>query len=144
MEKKVVRTVYRGVEMPYATGVRVGNLVFLSGLAGVEPESGYVAIDPSFREEEHVKRQVEVIMKKIDTALKKLGASMNDIVKFQVFMRDMSHFPLIVETVKKFLPKTNPIEDICCTGWLSSPQAVIASPGLYVELEATAVIMEKK
>ncbi|TFG00751.1 MAG: RidA family protein [Promethearchaeota archaeon] len=64
---------------PYNHGVKVGNLLFLSGqIAGSEAKT--------------IQEQTLSIFKKIKTILEAANANVSDIVKVTVFLKDVSEF----------------------------------------------------
>ena len=58
---------------PYSQAKKVGNLVFLSGQIGINPETGKLA--------EGLEAQAEQVCANIEAVLKKAGADMEAVVK---------------------------------------------------------------
>lgn len=63
---------------PYSQAKKVGNLVFLSGQIGINPETGKLA--------EGLEAQAEQVCANIEAVLKKAGADMEAVVKTTCFL----------------------------------------------------------
>lgn len=70
---------------PYSQGVRVGNLVFTAGQAGVDPQTQQVV-------EGGVAEQTKRTMENLKAILEAAGTSMANVVKSTVFLKNMSDF----------------------------------------------------
>ena len=80
---------------PYSQAKKVGNLVFLSGQIGINPETGKLA--------EGLEAQV---CANIEAVLKKAGADMEAVVKTTCFLTDMENFAAFNEIYgKHFISK---------------------------------------
>ena len=73
-----------GSQAPFSAAVRTGNMVYVSGTIGTEPD-GTLPVD--FRV------QAANVMRNIAAALKLAGASMDEVFKCDVAMTDMSKWP---------------------------------------------------
>lgn len=80
-------------------------------------------------------KQTIFILKKIEMALKKCGATMNDVVRTRIFTTDISQWKKIGkahgELFRKIKPATTMVE-----------VKSLIEPGLLVEIEADAVLSE--
>jgi 2-iminobutanoate/2-iminopropanoate deaminase len=65
---------------PIPMGVRIGNLVFSSGIMGKDPASGELPQDPG--------RQAELMFQNMRTLLDQAGASLDDVAHVTVFLKD--------------------------------------------------------
>jgi 2-iminobutanoate/2-iminopropanoate deaminase len=72
-----------GSRLPFSAGVRVGDLLFLSGQIGVDAD-GVLA--------DGLTAQVDQAMANIKGALALAGADLSDIVKCLVMLRDMTRW----------------------------------------------------
>lgn len=79
---------------PYSQGIKKGNLVFLSGQLGVNPETGEFA--PGL-----VADQTEQAFKNIKALLAEAGLTMDNVIKTTVFLYDMSDFAAMNEVYAK-------------------------------------------
>lgn len=83
---------------PYSQAKKVGNLVFLSGQIGINPETGKLA--------EGLEAQAEQVCSNIEAVLKKAGADMEAVVKTTCFLTDMENFAAFNEIYgKHFISK---------------------------------------
>lgn len=83
---------------PYSQAKKVGNLVFLSGQIGINPETGKLA--------EGLETQAEQVCANIEAVLKKAGADMEAVVKTTCFLTDMENFAAFNEIYgKHFISK---------------------------------------
>ena len=109
-----------------APGYRVGNLVIISGQASIN-ENGEVVGAGDFD------AQAEQVFKNIRRTLEAAGSSMEKIIKVNIYLTDMSHFPKIVELRGKYFTQPWPADTI--TG-----VTALALPELMIEIEATALV----
>jgi len=70
---------------PYSQAVQVGDLVFLSGQLGVNPETGDFA-------QGGVEAQTRQAFENIKAVLAQAGLTMDNVVKTTVFLQDMNDF----------------------------------------------------
>jgi 2-iminobutanoate/2-iminopropanoate deaminase len=113
----------------WARAVKVGNLVFLGGEAGIDKD-GKIAGNT-------VEAQTEQIYKNIKATLEEIGASFEDIVMTQLYIRDMKDWAELWKVhLKWFGEKEN---------WPASTfvEAKSMVPELLCEIWAIAVIPEK-
>ncbi len=70
---------------PYSQGVVSGNLIFVSGQLPINSETGKFAGDD-------ITTQTKQSLSNVKAVLEAHGASLNDIVKVTVFLKDMNDF----------------------------------------------------
>lgn len=75
---------------PYSQAIKCGNLVFLSGQIGIDPETGKLV-------EGGVEIQARQIFKNIGAVLEEVGADLSRVVKATVFLKDMADFKRVNE-----------------------------------------------
>ena len=92
---------------PYSQAKKVGNLVFLSGQIGINPETGKLA--------EGLEAQAEQVCANIEAVLKKAGADMEAVVKTTCFLTDMLSMKFTGS-----ISSASPPEAVCLS-WLSLP-----------------------
>lgn len=85
---------------PYSQAVKFENLIFVSGQIPVNPESGEISKD--------IKEQAAQSMANIKNILEEAGASLDDIVKTTIFVKDLSNFETVNEVYKSFFSNTYP------------------------------------
>ena len=109
---------------PYSQAIVAGNLVFCSGMAGVDPASGEVA--------EGIEAQTEQALVNLSAVLSAAGCSMNDVVKTTIFYADVEDFGRLNEVYARHMPDPPPAR--------SAPAHVRLPRGLLVSIEAIAVL----
>ena len=80
---------------PIPLGARVGNLLCSSGIMGMDPQTGEFPTEAA--------RQVEQAFKNLQSFLEQAGATPDNIVDFQMFVRDQQYMEYVnVEWAKMF------------------------------------------
>jgi 2-iminobutanoate/2-iminopropanoate deaminase len=79
-----------GAVGPYSQAIRTGNLLFCSGQIGIDPTTNKVV-------EGGVEAQAEQVFKNIKGLLSAAGATMDQVVKATVFLKDMADFKKVNE-----------------------------------------------
>jgi 2-iminobutanoate/2-iminopropanoate deaminase len=70
---------------PYSQAVRAGNFLFLSGQIGLDPASGKMVPGG-------VREQTARVLENMKAVLAAAGLGINDVVKANVYMKDLSAF----------------------------------------------------
>lgn len=110
----------------YSRAVRVGNHVFVSGTTSSGPEGEALhAGDPA--------AQTRVILERIEAALTKLGATMKDVVETRIYLCDMDQWETVGRVHGNIFGDIRPAT-------VMVEVARLISPGLLVEISATAVV----
>lgn len=86
---------------PYSQAIRSGNLVFLSGIIPVDPATGEIVRCD-------MKRAAEQVFKNASSVLKAAGASLENVVKVTVFMKDLKLFNEMNDVYSKWFKKPYP------------------------------------
>ncbi|WP_010676650.1 RidA family protein [Bacillus timonensis] len=86
---------------PYSQGVKVGNLLFLSGQIPVDPDTNEVV-------QNDIVIQTKQVMKNIKAILEAQQLSVTDIVKTTIFLKEMSQFAVVNEEYGKQLGDHRP------------------------------------
>jgi 2-iminobutanoate/2-iminopropanoate deaminase len=79
---------------PYSQAVKKGNLVFLSGQLGLNPENGEFV-------SECVGEQTEQVFRNIKAILAEVNLSPDNVIKTTVFLNDMADFATMNEVYSK-------------------------------------------
>lgn len=111
----------------YSRAVRVGNMVEVAGTTAVD---GDAIIGQG-----NAYEQTKYILSKIEKALQEAGASMTDVVRTRLFVVDISVWEAIGHAHGEFFKNIKPVTTMI------EVKALI-QPGLLVEIEATAIILE--
>lgn len=76
----------------YSQAVKAGNTVYLSGQIPLVPGTMELVSDD-------VRAQVVQVFDNLDAVCKAAGGSFADVVKLNVFLTDLTHFPLVNEVM---------------------------------------------
>jgi reactive intermediate/imine deaminase len=111
-------------EYPYSPGTIAANgMIYTAGLVAWDARGKLVGEgDPG--------AQTRQIFANMRSVLAEAGATFDDILKCNVYLVDIGHFPLMNEEFRKAFPKDPPAR--------TTVQAALAGPGLLVEIEAVA------
>ncbi|MEZ5553721.1 MAG: RidA family protein [Pseudomonadales bacterium] len=85
----------------YSQAIEAGGMVFLSGQIPLVPDT-MVLVDGDIRAQTE---QVFVNLAAVATAA---GGSLDDIVKLTVYLTDLSHFPIVNETMSRHFSEPFP------------------------------------
>jgi 2-iminobutanoate/2-iminopropanoate deaminase len=81
---------------PYSQGIVHGDLVFVAGQVGVDPETNQVV-------EGGIEVQTEQAMKNISAVLEAAGSSLANVLKASIFLVDFGDFPAMNEVYARFV-----------------------------------------
>lgn len=109
---------------PYSQGIKVGNMVFISGQIPIDPDTGNVV-------EGGIKEQTKRVLENIKAILESIGGSLNNVVKTTVFMVDLGEFSEMNEVYKEYFPNNPPAR--------STIQVSALPKNVKIEIEAIAV-----
>jgi len=90
---------------PYSQGIIAGNYLFVSGQIPIDPETGEV-IKGDF------KTQVRRVLENIKAIVEASGASMKDVVKVTVYLKDMNKFREFNEIYKEYFKEEPPARSV--------------------------------
>ena len=85
---------------PYSQAIKAGGFIFTSGQIPADPSGGIVSGDISLA----TKRCLENIREILGTA----GATMADVVKVTIFLKDMADYALVNAVYASFFPDPPP------------------------------------
>ena len=85
----------------YSQAVKIDNTVYLSGQIPLLPETMELCGD-------EVEAQINQVFTNLQAVAEAAGGSLGDIVKLNVFLIDLQHFPLINEIMAKFFNEPFP------------------------------------
>ncbi|ACK42610.1 MULTISPECIES: RidA family protein [Dictyoglomus] len=109
---------------PYSQGIKVGNMVFISGQIPIDPDTGNVV-------EGGIKEQTKRVLENVKAILESIGGSLNNVVKTTVFMVDLEEFSEMNEVYKEYFPNNPPAR--------STIQVSALPKNVKIEIEAIAV-----
>lgn len=85
----------------YSQAVKSGSTVYLSGQIPLHPESMEL-VDGSMRD------QIQRVFENLRAVAVAAGGSLQDVVKLNVFLTDLSHFPLVNEVMAEYFSEPYP------------------------------------
>ena len=99
MSKRVVHTErapapFQGA--PYSQGIVHGDLVFVAGQVGIDPETNQVVGGG-------IEAQTEQAMKNLSAVLEAAGSSLANVLKASIFLVDFGDFPAMNEIYGRFV-----------------------------------------
>jgi len=125
MEKTIIATTNAPAAIgPYSQAVKVGNMIFTSGQIPLLP-SGEL-LSGSIQEQTHQ------VFKNLQAVLAEAGASLNDVVKATVFIKDMNQFGDINAVYAEYFGDHRPAR--------STVEVARLPKDVGVEIELVAVI----
>jgi enamine deaminase RidA (YjgF/YER057c/UK114 family) len=110
----------------YSRAVKVGNLVEVTGTVASGDDGRVVGENDAYT-------QTKYIYEKIESVLKRAGASMKDVVRVRMFVTDISRWQEYGRAHSEFFKDIKP----CNT--MVEVRALI-EPAYLIEIEATAII----
>ncbi len=113
---------------PYSAGVRAGHFIFTAGQLGIDPLTGDFASD-------EIVGQTRQALTNLKAILEAAGASLKDVVKTTVFLRDMGDFGAMNAVYAEFFTEDFPAR--------SAVQVARLPKDAAVEIEAVAVCSER-
>ncbi|NMA86890.1 MAG: RidA family protein [Tissierellia bacterium] len=90
---------------PYSQGIKVSNLIYTSGQLPIIPETGELLKDD-------IKKETLQSLKNVEAILGEAGATIENIVKVNIYIRNMEDFPLINEIYEEFFGNHKPARSL--------------------------------
>nr|BAC66487.1 translation-inhibitor protein [Gentiana triflora]BAD00048.1 perchloric acid soluble translation inhibitor protein homolog [Gentiana triflora] len=110
---------------PYSQAIKSNNLVFVSGVLGLIPETGKFVSDS-------VEEQTEQVMKNMGEILKASGASYSSVVKTTIMLADLNDFKKVNDIYAKYFSSPAPAR--------STYQVAALPLNARIEIECIAVL----
>jgi 2-iminobutanoate/2-iminopropanoate deaminase len=103
MEKTVISTQLAPAAIgPYSQGIRIGNLLFVSGQIPIDPLNGKVIDDKT------IGAQTRRVLQNLQAIVSAAGGSLANIVKTTVFLKDMNDFADMNSVYAEFFTSNPP------------------------------------
>jgi 2-iminobutanoate/2-iminopropanoate deaminase len=108
---------------PYSPAVRAGDFIFVSGQGPNDPATNQMSFGD-------IKHETRVVLNNVKRILEGCGASMADVVKCSVFLRDGKDFAAMNEVYAEFFGDQKPAR--------TTVEAKFAVPEMKVEIDCIA------
>ena len=103
MKKTVISTPLGPAAIgPYSQGIRAGNLIFLSGQIALDPSTGKLI------EATDIGSQTRRVLLNMKGVLSAAGASMDNVVRTTVYLKDMNDFAAMNAVYAEFFQVSPP------------------------------------
>jgi reactive intermediate/imine deaminase len=109
----------------YSQAVKVGNTIYLSGQIPLVPETMQLV-------EGDISAQITQVFNNLKAVAEASGGSLSDIVKLNVFLTDLAHFPIVNEIMGRYFQAPYPAR--AAIGVAALPKAA------QVEMDAIMVV----
>jgi reactive intermediate/imine deaminase len=125
MSKKIISTPNAPAAIgTYSQAVQAGNTVYLSGQIGLDPASMQMV--------DGIDAQIVRVFDNLKAVAEAAGASLNDAVKFNIYLTDLSNFAKVNEVMARYVAQPYPAR--AAVGVKELPR------GALVEADAVLVI----
>lgn len=114
---------------PYSQAVKAGDTVYLAGQIPLVPETMTL-------ESGDMRAQIRRVFENLGAVAKASGGSLQDVVKLNVFLTDLTHFPLVNEVMTQYFREPYPAR--AAVGVAALPK------GAAVEMDAIMVVEKRK
>lgn len=103
MSNQVINTTNAPAALgPYSQGIKAGNTIYVSGQLPINPQTGELYTGDDIKEE------TRVSLRNVKAILEEAGATLNDVVKCTVYVKNMDQFGLINEAYGEFFTENKP------------------------------------
>ena len=109
----------------YSQAVKIENIVYLSGQIPLVPATMQLAGGD-------MRAQITRVFENLGAVARAAGGTLNDVVKLNVYLTDLSHFPLVNEVMANYFREPYPAR--AAVGVATLPK------GATVEMDAVMVI----
>ncbi|AEC52777.1 translation initiation inhibitor, putative [Pyrococcus sp. NA2] len=86
---------------PYSQAIKVGNFIFVAGQIPIDPKTGEIV-------KGGIKEQTRQVLENIKAILEAAGASLNDVVKVTVYLKNMDDFGEMNEVYSEYFGESRP------------------------------------
>ncbi len=110
----------------YSQAVKVNSTVYLSGQIPLVPATMEVV-------EGDIRTQISQVFDNLQAVTKAAGGSLDKLVKVNIFLTDLSHFPLVNEVMAEYFAEPYPAR--AAVGVASLPKGVAVEMDAIMELD---------
>lgn len=123
--KQIIRTSDAPNSPLFSQAVRVGDTIYLSGIAGIDPQTNQLTGST-------IQEQTRQAFINCEHILRAAGATLADVIDVLVLLTRPSDFPGLNEEYAKFFPTEPPARAVAKLG--------VEIPNLLVSIKMTAVV----
>lgn len=109
MKREIIRVADAPKSPLYSQGVKVGPTIYVTGVAGLDPQTSKVA-GPTIQE------QTRQALINCESILRGGGAQLHDVVEVQVLLARPGDFAGLNEEYAKFFPQDPPVRSVARLG----------------------------
>lgn len=126
MEKNIIHTDKAPAAIgAYSQAVRAGNTVYLSGQIPLDPTTMQLVSDTDFEAQTHQ------VFKNLQAVCEAAGGSLNDIVKINAYLTDLSNFATFNKVMEQYFSQPFPAR--AAVGVASLPRgALVEAEGVLI------------
>lgn len=120
----------------YSQAMRSGNMVFLSGQIGLNPETMELV--------DGIEKQIDQVFKNLVVIIAAAGGSTGNVVKVNLYLVDLAHFHLVNEIMPRYFSAPFPARAVVGVaalpkGALVEADAILVLPNNPADLQPTPV-----
>ena len=128
MSRQIISTVSAPAAIgTYSQAVRVGQTVYLSGQIPLDPATGELV-------EGDMAVQVARVFDNLAAVAQAAGGSLADVVKLNVYLTDLAHFPVVNEVMARYFAEPYPAR--AALGVSQLPKGAAVEADAILELSA--------
>lgn len=102
MEREIINTARAPQAIgTYSQAVKAGSTVYLSGQIPLDPASMQLA-------GQDMRTQISRVFDNLQAVAEAAGGTLDDVVKLNIFLTDLAHFPLVNEVMSEYFSKPYP------------------------------------
>lgn len=102
MEREIINTARAPQAIgTYSQAVKVGSTVYLSGQIPLDPASMQLV-------DQDMRTQITQVFDNLRAVAEAAGGTLGDVVKLNIFLTDLAHFPLVNEIMSEYFSKPYP------------------------------------
>lgn len=124
MPRQIITTSNAPSSPLFSQGVKAGPLVFLSGIVGIDPDTGSLAGNT-------IQAQTRQALANCEAILQAGGAGLDDVIEVGVLLTDPADFAGLNEEYLRWFPSEPPARYVAKLG--------VELPGLLVSIRMTAL-----